>query len=658
MNKSRLIPLMPAWLGLLLLAAPVVPAQGAQRVALVIGNASYANVPELANPLNDSQDVGTAFERLGYSVTRLENVGRAQMRDGLKEFSRAAAAAEVAVVFYAGHGIEVDGRNFLVPVDATLATDTDVEWEAIPLDLVSRSVERASGLRLVVLDACRENPFAAKMQRSGTSRSIGRGLTRMKLAQELLVAYAAAEGTLASDGSGRNSPYSEALLQYLETPGLEVSLLFRKVRDAVVATTKGGQVPYTYGSLSGDEMYLGAARVVEPEPALPQSTAGKSGTSGVAAEADLRIASINTRLEEARLATEEEFWSLVKDSDDPRDLEAYLEDYPDGLYAPLARLKLKRLRRVDATPNAAAPAPASVELSLGLKRSELRQVQQVLASLGYAPGPADGLVGPNSRLAISAYQEEKGLEKTGYLTAEQAEALLELWADKARREDNAAFAQATSEGTLESIVAYLKAFPDGLNAAQARKRESELRAELKRTEEETRRTRANQEAETARIAERAADDKAFAQADSRGTLESYESYLRLRPDGRHADEARRRAASLRAEARLATEERLRKKTEREAMGAGRRHQVCRCEVGDDDRGVPRIPGIVSGRQTCGRGTRADCGVGVALDQAEGSGVEDDPQATSLEDQEQVLVHRGEGSRQRAGSNLAPQACTG
>ena len=246
MHKSRLNPLMPAWIGFLLLAALTGSAQGAQRVALVIGNASYANVPELANPLNDAADVGDAFERLGYSVTRLEDVGRAQMRDGLKEFSRAAAAAEVAIVFYAGHGIEVDGSNFLVPVDAALANDMDVEWEAIPLELVSRSVERASGLRLIVLDACRDNPFAAKMRRSGATRSVGRGLARMQLAhQGLLVAYAAAEGDVASDGSGRNSPYSEALLEHLETPGLEVRVLFGRVRDSVMATTKNGQQPYT-----------------------------------------------------------------------------------------------------------------------------------------------------------------------------------------------------------------------------------------------------------------------------------------------------------------------------------------------------------------------------------------------------------------------------
>ena len=162
------------------------------------------------NPLNDAADVGAALGRLGFEVTRLVNADRGSLRRGLQEFSLAASAAEVAVVFYAGHGIEVDRRNFLIPVDARLASDQDVEFEAVPLELVSRAVAPASGLRLLILDACRENPFATRMQRSGATRSIGRGLTRVEPPGETLVAYAAREGTTASDGDGRNSPYSTA----------------------------------------------------------------------------------------------------------------------------------------------------------------------------------------------------------------------------------------------------------------------------------------------------------------------------------------------------------------------------------------------------------------------------------------------------------------
>ena len=194
-----------ALLGVLVLA---MPASAGQRVALVIGNASYAHAPSLANPLNDANDMGAALKRLGFAVTRLPNASRAELWDGLQKFRLAASASEVAVVFYAGHGIEVDKRNFLIPVDARLLSDADVEFEAVSLDLVLRAVEGASNFRLIVLDACRDNPFAVAMRRAGGTRSIGRGLASVEPPGETLVAYAAKEGTVAADGEGRNSPYT------------------------------------------------------------------------------------------------------------------------------------------------------------------------------------------------------------------------------------------------------------------------------------------------------------------------------------------------------------------------------------------------------------------------------------------------------------------
>ena len=243
------------------------------RVALVIGNTAYRHVPALANPGNDARDVGDALSRLGFSVTHIGNAGQAELRQGLLDFQRAASASDIAVVFYAGHGIEVDQRNFLVPVDARLVSDQDIEFEAVPMELVSRAVGRASQLRLVILDACRENPFAIRMQRTGATRSIGRGLARMEPPGETLIAYAAKEGTVALDGDSRNSPYTAALLVHLEEPGLEVGLMFRRVRDSVVRATGGRQEPFTYGSLSSERSYLS-------EPA-----AAESDSDGLAGEA-------------------------------------------------------------------------------------------------------------------------------------------------------------------------------------------------------------------------------------------------------------------------------------------------------------------------------------------------------------------------------------
>ncbi len=431
---------------LLLLSALVAPASAGQRVALVIGNASYAHAPSLANPLNDATDIGASLERLGFAVTQLPNASRAELWDGLQKFSLAASASEMAVVFYAGHGIEVDKRNFLIPVDARLLSDADVEFEAVPLDLLSRTVERAKGLRLIVLDACRDNPFAVAMQRSGATRSIGRGLGGVEPSGETLVAYAAKEGTVAADGEGRNSPYTTALLNHLEEPGLEVGLMFRKVRDAVLATTGGRQEPFVYGSLSSEGAYLAALPEPEPPPTpAPETVTVQGGDDPKIPDQD--------RVVERRIAAEKEllFWESVKDSTHAADFEAYLEQFPGGTYEALARNKLARLTvspdekpdiQVAVTPDEpervvspepSAPAPEAVEATLELKRQERRQIQMGLASLGFDPGPADGLFGRRTRASIGGWQSSQGGDATGYLDAEAAKLLLAAGEEEARK---------------------------------------------------------------------------------------------------------------------------------------------------------------------------------------------------------------------------------
>ena len=452
------------------------PALAAQRAALVIGNAAYAHVPALANPLNDAADVGAALARLGFAVTRLDNTGHAQLRQGLLDFQRAASASEVAVVFYAGHGIEVDGRNFLVPVDARLASDQDVEFEAIPLALVSRAVSRASGLRLVVLDACRENPFAVSMQRAGATRSIGRGLARVEPSGETLVAYAAKEGTVAADGEGRNSPYSAALLRHLEEPGLEVGLMFRRVRDAVLRSTGGRQEPFVYGSLSSRGVYLASAPPASPSSTDLEATPSVGGPSPSRATAEQLAARAYEAAERLHAVAA---------------YEAVLRRFPESVYADLAKAQIRRLKetpalspaatdspavgpatppappvpRVEPSPAPAGPNPEEAELSLGLERAERRLVQEGLASLGLSPGPADGLFGHRTREALRRYQGEKGLTETGYLTADEAQALVALGEESARRErekeeaergaDDESFARAKRLNTVAGYEEYL-----------------------------------------------------------------------------------------------------------------------------------------------------------------------------------------------------------
>jgi hypothetical protein len=250
----------------LLLAAQIAPAE-AKRVALVIGNSGY-KVGPLANPGRDADAVAGVFLRLGFDKVLLrKDLGVDTMRTALRELNREAAGAEIAVLFYAGHGTEVAGRNYLIPVDARLERAADVELEAIGLETVVGQLQGASGLKLVILDACRNNIFPL----AGAKRSQSRGLARVEPEDNTLVAYAAREGTVADDGAGgSHSPYTVALLQHLGTPGLDVQFVFRRTRDDVVKATGGQQVPYVYGTLGGDPIYL-----LPPGPAAALPTAAK-----------------------------------------------------------------------------------------------------------------------------------------------------------------------------------------------------------------------------------------------------------------------------------------------------------------------------------------------------------------------------------------------
>jgi tetratricopeptide (TPR) repeat protein len=239
-------------------SAPPAPGQAETRVALVIGNSAYSNVQKLPNPKADAERIAETLKAAGFAhVTMAFDLTREKFIDALKSFASVAARADWGVVYFAGHGIEFDGNNFLLPVEAKLESDRDVAFEAIALDQVLLSVEGAKKLRLVILDACRDNPFAKSMKRSGGTRSVGRGLAQIEPEGATLVAYAAKHGQYALDGQpGENSPFVRALVKQLETPGVEISLLFRKVRDDVLAATGRKQEPFTYGSLPSEELFF------------------------------------------------------------------------------------------------------------------------------------------------------------------------------------------------------------------------------------------------------------------------------------------------------------------------------------------------------------------------------------------------------------------
>ncbi|MDE2376461.1 caspase domain-containing protein [Bradyrhizobium sp.] len=309
----RLYPLLLA-LTLLLVAEP---AFAGKRVALVLANSAYQNAPSLPNPVNDGAVIARTLKDAGFDVVdSRHDLPALETRRVLRDFADAARGADIAVVYYAGHGIEVDGANYLIPVDARLERDTDVYDEALSLDRVLVAIEPAKQLRLVILDACRDNPFGKTMKRTIASRGIGRGLAQVEpTSPNTLIAYSAKAGSTAQDGDGSNSPFTIALSKHLTTPGLDVRRAFGFVRDDVLKTTGNKQEPFVYGSLGGEDVPLVPVKAVAAAPSAP-----------VNPQADVR-----RDYELALQVGNKQAW------------DAFLAQHPDGFYASLAKLQLDKI---------------------------------------------------------------------------------------------------------------------------------------------------------------------------------------------------------------------------------------------------------------------------------------------------------------------------
>jgi hypothetical protein len=327
-------------------------AHAERRVALVIGNSAYKSVPRLANPANDATLVGGMFRKAGFDSVdvRLDlNVG--EMRKALREFGGKARDAEVAVIYYAGHGIELDGTNYLIPTDATLETDSDVLDETLPLDRAMFAVEPAKQLRLIILDACRDNPFAKTMKRTIASRAIGRGLAKIEpTSPNTMIAFAAKAGSTASDGDAKNSPFAAALVERLPTPGLDLRKAFGFVRDDVLKNTGYKQEPYVYGSLGGDDVPLVPAK---PVVAGPQA----NPDSEIRRDYELAL-QLGTR----------DVWT------------AFLNRYPSGFYTDLAKAQLNRIAAEEARAAAAEKARQAEDEKARLVGERARKAEQEKAA--------------------------------------------------------------------------------------------------------------------------------------------------------------------------------------------------------------------------------------------------------------------------------------
>lgn len=290
-----------------------------ERHALVIGNSAYTHTSPLENPAKDARLIAAALTNANFNVRLHIDLTQKQMKRAVRDFSRDIRRMgdnAVSLVYFAGHGTQVSGRNYLVPVDADIEAEADVGIETLAVDEILGQLENITGsLSIIILDACRNNPY-----KRGRRASV-RGLAPVKAMKGSLIAYSTAPGTVALDGTGANSPYAMALNKFLRVGGLSIEKMFKNVRVEVDRATKGSQTPWEESSLFGDFVFL-------PGQSALSSNAQKSFSSGQQKNTD------------TRLAAETAFWNTVKDSKNPSAMESYIRTFPRGLFAPLAKMKL------------------------------------------------------------------------------------------------------------------------------------------------------------------------------------------------------------------------------------------------------------------------------------------------------------------------------
>lgn len=364
------------------------PALADKRVALVMGNSAYQNVARLGNPANDASAMTETLKNAGFDVESRRDLKTSEMRRALRDFSDKVRDADVAVVYYAGHGIEVEGANYLIPVDAVLERDIDIYDEAFALDRVLVTIEPARQLRLVILDACRDNPFAKTMKRTIGSRAIGRGLAKVEpTSPNTLIAFASKAGSTASDGDSRNSPFTAALVKHIAKPGLDLRKAFGFVRDDVLKNTSNKQEPYVYGSLGGDDVPLVPA---PPAAAAPASAANPNAE--VRRDYELAL-QLGTR----------EGWT------------AFLAQFPEGFYANLAKGQLSKIASEEARVAATEKARLAEQEKVRLRADGARQAEQAKAA-------AEARAAERARIAA---ENARQVEQAKVAAAEQARAAAE-----------------------------------------------------------------------------------------------------------------------------------------------------------------------------------------------------------------------------------------
>jgi hypothetical protein len=389
-----------------------------RRVAFVVGNGAYRNVAQLPNPPVDAKAMAVTLRNVGFEVVEGTNLSRDQMTEKLLDFGRRSQGADIAVFYYAGHGIAISGANYLLPVDADIKSEMDAKLgAAINVDVTLDQTMGDAKVKLVFLDACRDNPFAAKIRSASTTRSVSvqSGLAEMKSGEGTLIAFATGPGQTALDGeAGTNSPFTRALIARITQPGIEIQQAMTEVRAQVNDETGKGQLPWGHTNLIG-AVYL--------NPSASGAAANVSSGSAPAA------ASVQPGHD-----IELEFWRSVKDSNRSEELKAYLTNYPNGQFKSLA---LARVASLDNGPSTTTrnlttgidPATFTEngtqvsEDQIGLDKGQRRDVQRRLNGLGFDT-KASGKFDEQTRLVLKRWQAARGYPSTGYLTRLQHKALL------------------------------------------------------------------------------------------------------------------------------------------------------------------------------------------------------------------------------------------
>jgi len=396
-----------------------------RRVAFVVGNGAYVHVDPLPNPPIDAKAMAALLRNAGFDVVEGINLDRDAMTARLREFALKTPGADVAVFFYAGHGIAVNGRNYLIPVDGDLKSEVDVKLgAAIDIDVTLDQTMAEAKVKLVFLDACRDNPFAAKIRSASRSRSVtvATGLAEMKSGEGTLIAFATGPGQTALDGdTGGNSPFTRALLAHVAAPGVEIQQAMTQVRADVSAQTAKQQLPWGHTNLTG-AVYLNPAAGAGADAPAPADGAPAPAPAPVAAASEAEI----------------EFWRSIRETNKSEELNAYLTNYPNGQFRSLALARIAALQTTPANTTARTTAPAAApvdpavltaeatqvtEDQLGLDRGRRRDLQNRLTALGFDV-KASGKFDDSTRRVITRWQTARGYPNGGFLNKLQLDALM------------------------------------------------------------------------------------------------------------------------------------------------------------------------------------------------------------------------------------------